>query len=170
MTLEEFKTEVLPVKNKLFRFAKLLMKNRAEAEDIVQDVLLRLWSNREKMDEYKNIEAFSITITKNLCLDKLKSKASKTTQLKENLIVKDKNPDEEYESKDINNKINEIINRLPVQQKMIIQLRDIEGYGFEEISEVVNMTLNAIRVNLSRARKKVRDEIIKLQHHEFSRN
>ncbi len=170
MTLEEFKTEVLPVKNKLFRFAKRLMKNRTEAEDIVQEVLLRLWLNRNKMDEYKNIEAFAVTVTKNLCLDNLKSKASKTTELKENLIVKDKNPDEEYEKKDINNKINEIIKGLPFQQKMIIQLRDIEGYEFEEISEMVNMTLNAIRVNLSRARKKVRDEIIKLQRYEFSGN
>jgi len=74
MTVETFKIEVLPLKHKLYRFAKRLLKNATEAEDIVQEVFIRLWSRREKLSEYKSIEAFAMTITKNLCLDNLKSK------------------------------------------------------------------------------------------------
>ena len=77
MTIEKFKEDILPMKNKLFRMALRLLKSTAEAEDVVQEIFLKLWSKRETLKEYRSIEAFSMTMTKNLCLDKLKAKSSK---------------------------------------------------------------------------------------------
>lgn len=171
MTIEDFKSDILPMKNKLFRLALRLLNSNYEAEDIVQDIFLRLWSNREKLNEYRSIEAFAMTMTKNLCLDKLKGKNTKHLELNQ-IIPMDimENPYKQIDNKDIMKKIYGIINELPEQQKIIIQMRDVEGCDFDEIAEVTQLSLNTIRVNLSRARKKVREVLIKIQNYEFSSN
>lgn len=171
MTIEKFKEDVLPMKNKLFRMALRLLNSRAEAEDVVQEIFLKLWSKKETLKEYRSIEAYAITMTKNLCLDKLKAKSSKNLGL-EHAVLKDasENPYQKMDVKDTINKVHEIIDQLPEQQKLIIQMRDIENYDYDEIAEVTQLSLNNIRVNLSRARKKVRDTLLKIQNYEFSSN
>jgi len=171
MTTESFKTEVLPIKNKLYRFALRMLSDHEEAQDTVQEVFLRLWSKREKLDEYRSIEAFAMIITKNLCLDKLKSSRSRNIELKDQLETPGSiTPYDHTEKTDMKNKVINIINTLPEQQKMVIQMRDVEGLDYDEIAEVMEMSLNNVRVNLSRARKKVRDILIKAQNYEFSNN
>lgn len=167
MELEEFKIEVLPFKNKLYRFAKRLLKNTEEAEDVVQEVFIKLWNKRNNLEDYKSIEAFAMIVTKNLCLDKLKSKKNKTVELNSNFTIKnDSTPYSKMVLSDTIDKVNKIIDKLPEQQKIIIQLRDIEGYDFDEIAEIMKLNLNTIRVNLSRARKKVRDTLVKTYNYE----
>ncbi len=171
MTVDTFKIEVLPLKHKLFRFAKRLLVNIPEAEDTVQEVFLRLWSRKDHLHEYKSIEAFAMTITKNLCLDKLKSKRNKTDELTEkHEKMDDLTPHRKLELSESYEKIQMIINTLPEQQRMIIHLRDIEEYEYEEIAEVMNLSPNTIRVNLSRARKKVKETMIKTYKYEFAGN
>ena len=171
MTVETFKIEVLPLKHKLYRFAKRLLVSIPESEDIVQEVFLRLWSRKEQLNEYKSIEAFAMTITKNLCLDKLKSKRNKTDELTEkHEKMEELTPHTKLELSESFEKIQLIINTLPEQQRMIIHLRDIEEYDFEEIAEIMNLSMNTIRVNLSRARKKVREIMIKTYNYEFAGN
>jgi len=171
MTLETFKIEVLPLKHKLYRFAKRLVVNYAEAEDVVQEVFLRLWSKRDQLQDVKSIEALAVTITKNLCLDKLKSKSNKTIEFKEyHEQTTAETPYKSMESSDSYNKVNELINQLPDQQRMIIHLRDVEGYEYEEIAKMTGMNPNAIRVNLSRARKKVRELMEKTYDYGFTKN
>jgi len=171
MTVENFKIEVLPIKHKLYRFANRMLRNVPEAEDVVQEVLIRLWIRREKLSSYRSIEAFAMTITRNLCLDKLKLKSAKTDELtKQNELYDSKTPYEEMETSDSYNKIRKLIDLLPDQQRMIIHMRDIEGYGYEEIAEIMNLTENTIRVNLSRARKKIRETMIKKYSYEFTKN
>lgn len=171
MTVEEFQIEVMPCKNKLFRFARRLLKSKEEAEDTVQEIFLRLWAKRDELGRYRSVEAFAMTMTKNLCLDKLKSLKNKVVEMSDHeMKYNEKEPDEEAELSDTIQRVHKIINELPDLQKMVIQLRDIEGYEFEEISEILQMNLSAVRTNLSRARKKVRDEMIKENNYEFSRN
>ena len=171
MTIEKFKIEVLPIKNKLYRLAKRLLVSKEEAEDTVQEVFLRLWSKKENLDEIRSIEGFAMVITKNLCFDKLKSKRRNTEEISDTKMnVVQKTPYNEMEMTDSINRINKIIKQLPDQQKIIIHLRDVEGYEFEEIAEVTGLTVNTIRVNLSRARKKVRETVLKAESYEFSRN
>lgn len=171
MTVEEFKNKVLPVKNKLYRLAYRLMNSQADAEDVVQEVFLKLWSRKEKLNEYRSMEAFAMVMTKNLCFDKLKLKSRNQQELNEDKIeLNSENLETHLEMKNTVSKIHEIIQELPEQQKLVIQLRDIEQCDFDEIAEITDMNLNTIRVTLSRARKKVRDTLLKLQNYEFSSN
>jgi RNA polymerase sigma-70 factor (ECF subfamily) len=171
MDLREFKIQVFPLKNKLFRIANRLLDDFEDAKDIVQEVFIKLWNMRDKLDTYRSVEALAVVSTRNLCLDKLKAKKYPTEKL-ENLRSDIPEPGTEIKTDltDLTEKIKEIISQLPEQMKMIMQLRDIEGYEFEEIAEIVGMNENAIRVSLSRARKKVREIMINNNLYEFQRN
>lgn len=168
MTPETFKIEVLPIKDRLFRFAKRIINNLPEAEDIVQEVFIRLWKKRDQLEEYRSVEAFAMIITKNLCFDYLKSKKRLTDELT-NLNDRGAEYAVELQTEfaDSHNLIKELINRLPDKQRMIIQLRDIEGFEFEEIAEIAGINTNAVRVNLSRARKTIRESIVKKHNYGY---
>lgn len=171
MTVETFKIEVLPIKHKLYRLAKRLLNNVPEAEDAVQETFLRLWTKKDALKEYRSIEAFALTITKNLCLDRMKSKGYKTDELTENHEkMGESNPHTRLELTESFEKIQLIIQSLPEQQRMIIHLRDIEEYDLDEIAEIMELNMNTIRVNLSRARKKVREMLTKTYNYEFANN
>ncbi len=171
MTVETFKIEVLPVKHKLYRLAKRLLNNVPEAEDAVQETFLRLWTKKDALKEYRSIEAFALTITKNLCLDRMKSKGYKTDELTENHEkMGESNPHTRLELTESFEKIQLIIQSLPEQQRMIIHLRDVEEYDLDEIAEIMELNMNTIRVNLSRARKKVREMLTKTYNYEFAKN
>jgi RNA polymerase sigma factor (sigma-70 family) len=171
MTSEEFKSKVLPLKNKLYRFALRLLGDTEEAQDIVQEIFLRLWSKRDKLNEYRNLEAFSMTMTRNLCLDKLKSPASRKENYNEDTEMPDNNtPYRKTETSDTLRLVRMAMAGLPEQQRMVIHLRDVEECDFDEIAEITGLSLNNVRVILSRARKKIRDTLIKINNYEFSRN
>ena len=164
MTQSDFLKVVLPFKDKVFRLAKRLLVSREEAEDATQELLFKLWNKREKLSDYRNVEAFAMTITKNYCYDRLKSKqASNLTLVHSNYKEKETSLDKKIEHNDSVHKVHKLIESLPEQQKIIIQLRDIEQYDFEEIAKMVDMKPTAIRVALSRARKTIREALIK-QH------
>ena len=171
MSESEYIALVDPFKNKLFRFAKRFLVSIEEAEDATQDVLLKLWKMRDRLGHYKSLEAFAMTITKNHCLDRLKSKQAQKLKITHN-----NHKDYRYElKKDIEvsdsiRLIEKFITTLPVQQQLIVQLRDIEQYEFKEISEVLEMNETAIRVALSRARKTLKEKLIKAHKHGITSN
>ena len=160
MTQNEFLNIVMPFKDKVFRLAKRLLISTEEAEDATQEVLLKLWNNKENMESYKNVEAFSMTMTKNFCFDKLKSKQAQNLKIVHN-NYEDGNTSlqKQVELNDSVNWVARIIEGLPEQQRVIIQLRDIEEYDLDEIAEMLNMNNTAVRVNLSRARKTIREKL-----------
>ena len=158
MDIQGFKIKVFPLKNRLFRLAKRLLDDVDEAHDVVQDVFVKLWNRRDKLDEYRSVEALAVVTTRNICLDKLKSKRFKTESLESAKIeLEDKNIEAFHDHSEIVQRIHNIIKTLPEQQRTIIQLRDIEGFDYEEIARMLGMQENAVRVNISRARKKIRD-------------
>jgi len=169
MNQSDFLKVVLPFKDKVFRLAKRLLVSREEAEDATQELLFKLWKNKQKIGEYKNVEAFAMTMTKNYCYDRLKSKqASNLTLVHSNYKEKDTSLDKKLEAQDSVNQVHKLIENLPEQQKIIIQLRDIEEYDFDEICEMVDMKPTAVRVALSRARKTIREELIKKHNYGVS--
>ncbi len=169
MTNEDFQLSLLPMSQKLYHFAFRYLKRKEEAEDAVQEVFIKLWSIRDKLDKYKSLEAFAYTVTRNLCLDKIKAKkAMLVPDLKYNEPKQNNTPDKQLEDSEKLKMVQEIIDKLPEQQRLVIQFRDIDQFNFDEIAEMMGIELNAIRVNLSRARKKVRDEIAKLYNYELS--
>ena len=164
MNQSDFLKVVLPFKDKVFRLAKRLLVSTEEAEDATQELFFKFWRNKEKLSDYKNVEAFAMTMTKNYCYDRLKSKqASNLTLVHSNYKEKDTGLDKQVEHRDSVNQVHKLIEKLPEQQKLIIQLRDIEQYDFDEICKMVDMKPTAVRVALSRARKTIRQALIK-QH------
>ncbi|TYA92219.1 RNA polymerase sigma factor [Seonamhaeicola marinus] len=162
MTQTEFLNIVMPFKDKVFRLAKRLLVSTEEAEDATQEVLLKLWNNKAKMSEYKNVEAFSMTMTKNFCFDKLKSKQAQNLKIVHSNYEEKSTPlQKQVELNDSVNWVSKIIEELPEQQRMIVQLRDIEEYDFDEIAKMLEMNNTAVRVALSRARKTIREKLTK---------
>ena len=160
MTQTDFVKLVMPFKDKVFRLAKRLLVSTEEAEDATQEILLKLWSNQEKIGDYNNVEAFSMTMTKNLCLDRLKSKQAQNMKIVHSNYQDDNvSLQNQVELNDSVGWISKIMNELPEQQKIIVQLRDIEAYEFEEIAKVLEMNETAVRVALSRARKTIREQL-----------
>ena len=160
MTQTEFLNIVMPFKDKVFRLAKRLLVSTEEAEDATQEVLLKLWNNKLKIVEYKNVEAFSMTMTKNYCFDKLKSKQAQNLKIVHSNYEEKNTPlQKQVELNDSVSWVAKIIADLPEQQKMIIQLRDIEDYDFDEIAKMLDMNNTAVRVALSRARKTIREKL-----------
>ena len=166
MKQSEFLNVVMPFKDKLFRLAKRLLVSREEAEDATQEILMKLWSKNESIGKYNNIEAFAMTMTKNFCLDRLKSKQASNLKLVHSNYSDDNTSlQKQVEAKDSLSWVEKIMEELPEQQKMVLQLRDVEEYDFDEIGELLNMKPTAIRVTLSRARKTVREKL--MQKHSY---
>ena len=160
MTQTEFLNIVMPFKDKVFRLAKRLLVSTEEAEDATQEVLIKLWNNQSKFEEFKNVEAFSMTMTKNFCLDKLKSKQAQNLKIvHSNYQDHNISLQKDIENKDSLDWVGRIIADLPEKQKMVIQLRDIEQYELDEISDMLDMNNTAVRVALSRARKTIREKL-----------
>jgi RNA polymerase sigma factor (sigma-70 family) len=165
MDLMDFKTAVLPYKNKLFRLAKLMLRNKEEAEDLIQDVFLKLWSEKDRIGSYRSVEALAVTVTKNKCLDRIKSKRYKTSVGLEGIDLNSgsQTPFQHLASKDEQDLMKKLFEELPEQQRLVIHLRDVEEYSYEEIEEMTGILVNNIRVILSRARKTVRENYLKAQ-------
>jgi len=166
MKQSEFLNVVMPFKDKLFRLAKRLLVSREEAEDATQEILLKLWSKSNKIENYKSVEAFAMTMTKNFCLDRLKSKQSNNLRLvHSNYEDGNVSLQKQVEANDSVAWVHKIIEEIPDQQKMVLQLRDVEQYDLDEISKMLEMSPTAVRVALSRARKAVREKLV--QKHSY---
>jgi len=168
MELQEFKNKVLPLKDRLYRIALHMLKSVEEAEDALQDVMVKLWDKRQQLREYNSVEAFAVTVTKNRCLDKLKSKKHKYHMDVLELEV-DSGFVSPYKNLELSESMKVMVRafqELPEQQRLLITLRDLEGYSYEEISEQTGLQVNNIRVGLSRARKAAREAYLKVSDYE----
>lgn len=166
MNQKDFVQLINPFKDKLFRLAKRLLVSTEEAEDATQEILVKLWNKNESLDKLNSVEAMAMTMTKNYCLDQLKSKRAGNLTITHNNFT-DRTPSlqQQLEDNDCLSWVEKIINQLPEQQKIIIQLRDIEQLEFEEIAKILEMSEATIRVALSRARKTIREYIAKTHNY-----
>lgn len=163
MTLKPILHQLLPLKDKLFRLALRVVGNETEAEDVVQEVYIKMWNKREEADQIQNKEAWCVQLTKNLAIDKSRSKHRRTVSIDKSfdLMGIQPLPDQVAEEKDTVSRVHQLIAELPERQKMVIQLRDIEGHSYQEISELLDMPLNSVKATLFRARQYLRTQIEK---------
>ena len=158
MELKQFKIDVLPLRDKLLNYARKLTEDPSDAEDAVQEIMLKLWNMRQKLDEYQSIEALAMTMTHHLCMDIWRAKRPDSLSLEQvQAPSQSATPERLLEEKDEIRLRREIIDSLPTLQRTIIQMKDVQEYETEEIAEITGCSAEAIRSNLSRARKKVRD-------------
>lgn len=157
----------MPTKNKLYRFALSYLKNEEEAKDIVQEVFLKVWNKRASLGFYRNIEAWCMTLTKNLSLDRIKSGHFQLSASGENLpdIAGNDSPYRDTELNSTISLVRKFIDNLPEKQRDIIHLRDVEGYTYQEIAGILKLDVNQVKVNLFRARKTVKQKILNVETH-----
>lgn len=162
MDKDRFTATIASLREKLYRRALKILADEAEAEDNVQETLLRLWTMREEMNKYANPAGLAMTINKNLCLDKLrKRKNSLPVDYLENHCP-EQTPQAGLERKETVDTVKRIIYSLPPVQQMIILMRDVEGYEIAEIAEIMASRPETVRVTLGRARQNVRDKYFKI--------
>lgn len=153
-----FRNDILPLKDKLYRLALRITFDSAEAEDIVQDTMIRVWNKRDEWTQFDSIEAYCLTVARNLAIDrsqKLESQnvelTSETQEMPDTLT-----PDRAYEQDEQLRLVHHLINELPEKQRTIVQLRDIEGKSYKEIADVLQLTEEQVKVNLFRARQRIK--------------
>ncbi len=162
MSNDKFHRLILPLKNKLYRLALSIVRDRREAEDIVQDVFLKLWSKKDEWEEIENIEAYCFRSTKNLALDRIASIEIRKTEsispeLQANFFIDTETPFGQITEQEQINYINKCIEELSENQKMVFQLREVEGMSYKEISESLDISEDLVKVSLFRARNKIKN-------------
>ena len=151
MDKDTFWDLVNPLQEPLFRFALSMLKNQADAQDAMQDVLEKLWLRKSHIrKDSGNLMSFSMKTMKNHCIDILR-KSKRLVELDSDDITA--SPLNNFEHQDLLKFIEERISQLPLNQRMIIELKDFQGFGYEEISEVMEIPVATLRVYLGRARK-----------------
>jgi RNA polymerase sigma-70 factor (ECF subfamily) len=163
-----FRNDVLPMKNQLYRLALRITLNSAEAEDIVQETLIKVWNNRETWEEIESIEAFCYTICRNLSLDSLKKHDNQNSQLDDtggDAPDSAYNPYEDIIHKDKMNVVKRIVDELPEKQRSCMQLRDFEGKAYKDIANVLDITEEQVKVNIYRARQAVKQKFQEIDNY-----
>ena len=162
-----FRDDVLPLKDKIFRLALRITLSRAEAEDIVQDVLIKVWNRRDDLAEVDSIEAYSLTVCRNLSLDRLQRKENDNVNLDDAPPTEadDAPPDLQMIRNERIDNIKRLIERLPIPQRAAMQVRDMEGKTYKEISAITGQTEEQVKVNIFRARQYIRKQIEKIENY-----
>lgn len=162
MDWKDFTIQILPYQHKLFRLAVRIVGNEPEAEDIVQEVFIKLWNKRDEWHTYRSVEAWCVQLTKNLSIDKLRSKHRKTEGLEPlmHLSTKEVDPHRQAELSDSVHLVERLMQSLPEKQRIVLQLRDVEEMTYKEVAEALEITVNQVKVNLHRARQSIKKQLI----------
>ncbi|MBR2102894.1 MAG: RNA polymerase sigma factor [Prevotella sp.] len=162
MKTVSFKNDILPLKNVLYRLALRITLNHEDAEDIVQDTLIRVWNRREEWEQIESIEAYALTIARNLALDKLKRADKKNVALETNTDAQEaqvNNPYDRIIQQDRLQMVRKLVDGLPEKQRSCMQLRDFEGKPYKDIAAILGITEEQVKVNIFRARQSVRQQL-----------
>lgn len=163
-----FRNDVLPLKNVLYRLALRITLSHEEAEDIVQDTLIKVWNRRDEWQTLESIEAYSMTICRNLALDAIKKKDNNNESLEQGIAETSDQTSDPHEliiRKDRIEMVKQLVNRLPEKQRSCLQLRDFEGKTYKEIAEILAITEEQVKVNIFRARRSIKQQFDKAENY-----
>lgn len=165
MNIAEYKNIVSEVRPDLHRIARRITGCKDDAEDVVQEVCLRIWHMRNDLTQYENIKALCVTMTRNMSIDKVRVRKVEVDAdtISELRYETEQLPDTILERKEIRGAIRDLIKMLPPLQQKVLRLKDIEGYDTDEIISIMGINNESVRNNLSRARKRLRDLVIAYQ-------
>ncbi len=163
MQFNEFEKMVIPFKDKLYRFSLRIVGNAFDAEDVIQEVMVKLWKKREVLETVDNKEAWCMTITRNMSIDWLRGKKKPTLDIADRHDIKDHGIDaqSQMELNDLQKMVRNCIAQLPEKQREVIHLRDIEGYKYKEIAEITDTSVDQVKVLIFRGRQRLKDIITK---------
>ena len=167
-----FKNTFLSMKDKLFRFAFFYLKEAQLAEDALQDAMLKIWDKRSEWSKIQNEEAWSMTVVKNICLDRLRRQASHRKHEDQLLVVDrdERDPNRISVWQDQWKLLQSVLKQLNQNQQMVFKLRDIEGYSYKEIAEVLEISDAQVKTELFRARKTLKACMHKINDYGITQN
>ncbi len=139
----------------MFRYAASILKELDTAQDVVQECLIKIWNKRESLEEIRNPEAWAFRIVRNSCLDVLRTNRFTALDNTEEMVHQS-STSEDAIYRDQYKWFIEAVNTLPDKQKDTFHLREVEGMSYQEIAEVLEISMDEVKVNLHRARQKVR--------------
>lgn len=163
-----FAHDILPLRDRLFRLSLRITLNREEAEDVVQDVMLRLWQRRDELTDVANLETYAMTMARNLALDRKALSANRSVSLDEELHDHASNadaPDVRMMHSESAARLNSAIDSLPEKQRTVLQLRDIEGRSYADIAAILSLSESDVKVTLFRARNKLKEQLQHINKH-----
>ena len=164
-----FRTDVLPLKNELFRLALRITLNREEAEDVVQETMIKVWNRRDDWEKIESIEAFCLTICRNLAVDRTRRQDNQNQTLDTSHETADmsyaSNPEEQAVQRDRIELVRRLINGLPEKQRSIMQLRDIEGKSYKDIAAILSISEEQVKINIFRARQTIKQRFNEIQQY-----
>ncbi len=167
MNKKEFKLKVFSLSEHLFPMVSRMLGNNANAEDAIQEIMMKLWVRRKQIGQHPNITGFVFLTARNYCIDLMRKKRIEIDDSPFQLdILKSANGQEQLEWKELNTIIKKILKNLPEQQREVIMMRDLDGYEFIEIAAATQLKVEHIRVLLSRARKQVSIKLEKTYSYE----
>ena len=164
----DFRQDLLPLKDKIFRLGLRITLNAQEAEDLTQDTLIRVWNKRTELEQVANLEAFCLAICRNLALDRMARKENENLSLEtENADAFDnsRTPEEQLEYDDKLQRIHRLFEALPERLRTALQLRDIEGLTYQEAAEAMKISEDLFKVTLHRARKAIKAQYEKIENY-----
>ena len=161
MELNEFKNRIFPLKDKLFRFALSILHSREDAEDIIQEVLLKIWNEPAFFERIENPPAYCMMMTKNMTLDRLRQINRKVPHVpvEEHDAEDEQTPLDKLQHRERHQLVKQLIRRLPLDLQMLIQLRDIEGESYRQIACTLNISESQVKTNLFRVRQLLKQQI-----------
>ena len=159
----DFREDLLPLKNKLYRLALRITLDTAEAEDVTQDTLIRVWTKREELGGLNSLEAYCLTVCRNLALDRHDKKEAQNLSLDAAYEAADRSlsAQEQLEHDEKLRRVHELFNSLPERQRSAMQLRDIEGKSYKEVAETLGITEDNVKITLFRARQAIKKQYLK---------
>jgi RNA polymerase sigma-70 factor (ECF subfamily) len=168
MKIITFAGDILPLKNELYRLALRITLNRAEAEDVVQETMMKVWNRRDNWQQIESIESFCLTICRNLALDKQKRMSNQNLSLSEvgyDYVDQSHtaNLEEHIVQQDRIELVRRLIDSLPEKQRSVMQLRDMEGKSYKEIAQVLGISEEQVKVNIFRARQTIKQQFIQTE-------
>ena len=161
MELNEFKNRILPLKDKLYRFALSILHSREDAEDLIQEVLLKVWNSESFFERIENPAAYCMMITKNMALDRLRQANRKIPHrpVGQHDVVEEHTPLEGLQYRERRQLVGRLIRQLPLHLQMLIQLRDIEGESYQQIADTLKISEGKVKINLFRARQLLKQQV-----------
>ena len=164
-----FRNDILPLKNELYRLALRITLNPAEAEDVVQETMIKVWNRRDHWEELDSIEAFCLTICRNIAVDKMRKAENQNPSLEEGNDAADhsysSNPEEQAMQRDRIALVRQLIDNLPEKQRSCMQLREFEGKSYKEIAQILEVTEEQVKINIFRARQQIKQQFIETENY-----
>lgn len=162
MKSDTFNRKIVPMRMRLIGRARQLTGDDDSAEDLVQEVMLRLWDMRDELDRHTNHEALAMTILRNMATDRWRRQKLRRGDLATAEVCGTSSGEERTEAVDDIRLIERIVNALPPLQSRIFRMKEMEGYEADEIMAITGCTPESLRQNLSRARRRIREEFLRL--------